>query len=827
MPIEIQNVDVKFETPGLGQFVTLQGSAMIDGAPATINQRITGLFNAAGELEAMNALAAGDLKIDGLRPATLVKFAPEQRELIDQAVGSGLTVAATSTVSGSDMNVELNANAHAFSMRANATKRPDAVNIVSTLLTLNVTPELAASLQRGSEKPITVAEPTTITLDLSQIDLIKNAQGSFALADQPITGSLSVNDVVLQNAPGFAEPLGVRELVAQLTREREGSYDTYLINGDVTLHRAQADRLLGHARYKIKLDTRQVGEAPREIRPHADIGFTELSIRHLERMMAMERGAISQWTGDKGELSAHVEGQIGSNLRANLRSALPNLKGDFNAETDMKMVTVTAQTSTLSLSREAVEKRLNPPPPKAATAAARRAAEEDQESAPAPANITMAADVPMTLDVQKLRFPLAMATREAFDPAQVEIDIRLTGGPITLINPDQQQTSGSDLNVALNTANLAEGLNFSIKGKAEAESSSSPSQPEDKTRKEPPFTIGEPTKDQPQTAPATPVGPGDIDISGKLVGFLSEAGAFDVDAAKLQMTANVKSMPSAIADAFANMKGLLVAAVGPQMNATFVADDFSVNSGTLNARIDATNGWLEAPLRGREHAFRTLRDESVRAELAISPALRDRLLQNIHPILADIRTTEQPLRINLPLVVAPINEETHAFDISQLKADIEITIGKVELDSGSKTLSVLRFFGEDKERATIPGEIAPITATIRNGVVKYQKFAVNIDKYTLNYSGEINLVKSTVDLRTEVPLRALGHAVKELEPYADKIAVPLVTRGTFGNLKTQIDPDFDVGKAALDAGFRGSLQQLFEGGEGPLGDLLEDLRNKN
>ena len=310
------------------------------------------------------------------------------------------------------------------------------------------------------------------------------------------------------------------------------------------------------------------------------------------------------------------------------------------------------------------------------------------------------------------------------------------------------------------------------------------------------------------------------------MGFLSEAGAFDVDAAKLQMTANVKSMPTAIADAFANMKGLLVAAVGPQMNATFVADDFSVNSGTLNARIDATNGWLEAPLRGREHAFHTLRDESVRAELAISPALRDRLLQNIHPILADIRTTEQPLRVNLPLVVAPINEETHAFDISQLKADIEITIGKVELDSGSKTLSVLRLFGEDKQRATIPGEIAPITATIRNGVVKYQKFAVNIDKYTLNYSGEINLVKSTVDLRTEVPLRALGHAVKELEPYADKIAVPLVTRGTFGNLKTQIDPDFDVGKAALDAGFRGSLQQLFEGGEGPLGDLLKDLRNK-
>jgi hypothetical protein len=151
----------------------------------------------------------------------------------------------------------------------------------------------------------------------------------------------------------------------------------------------------------------------------------------------------------------------------------------------------------------------------------------------------------------------------------------------------------------------------------------------------------------------------------------------------------------------------------------------------------------------------------------------------------------------------------------------------VELDSGSRMLNVLRLFGEAEQRATIPGEIEPITATIRNGIVKYQKFAVHLDKYTLNYSGEIDLVNRTVNLRTEVPLQALGQSIRELEPYADKISVPLVTRGTFGDLKTQIDPKFDVGKAALEAGFRGSLQQLLEGNDpGSLRDLLEGIRKQ-
>ena len=245
------------------------------------------------------------------------------------------------------------------------------------------------------------------------------------------------------------------------------------------------------------------------------------------------------------------------------------------------------------------------------------------------------------------------------------------------------------------------------------------------------------------------------------------------------MIAKVNAVPTAIADAFANMQGLLVAAVGPQMNATFNADDFSVNSGQVDGRIDTNNGWLELLLRGRLNALRSPKGKPISAELAITPALRDRLLQKIHPILADIRTTEQPLRATLGNLILPTNGA-----LGRMNADIDLTIGKVEFDSGSTTLKLLALFNKDKDRSTIPGEIDPIKATIRKGIVKYEKFSVHIDKYHLNYFGEINLVKQTVNLTTEIPLEALAQGVDELSGYADKINVPLVTRGKFGALKT-------------------------------------------
>ena len=82
----------------------------------------------------------------------------------------------------------------------------------------------------------------------------------------------------------------------------------------------------------------------------------------------------------------------------------------------------------------------------------------------------------------------------------------------------------------------------------------------------------------------------------------------------------------------------------------------------------------------------------------------------------------------------------------------------MEFDSGSISLGLLNALNATST-STIPGHIEPIVARIRDGVVTYDRFTVRIDKYTLAYSGRIDLNTRTVDLRTELPLAGLAMSV--------------------------------------------------------------------
>ena len=88
------------------------------------------------------------------------------------------------------------------------------------------------------------------------------------------------------------------------------------------------------------------------------------------------------------------------------------------------------------------------------------------------------------------------------------------------------------------------------------------------------------------------------------------------------------------------------------------------------------------------------------------------------------------------------------------------------------------------------------------------------------YTGRIDLNTQTVDIRTEIPLDALAVTIEELQGYADKIVVPIVTRGKFGKLENRIDPDFDIAKAIAEAGLTGLIKEGLGGKDLDLGKLF-------
>ena len=312
--------------------------------------------------------------------------------------------------------------------------------------------------------------------------------------------------------------------------------------------------------------------------------------------------------------------------------------------------------------------------------------------------------------------------------------------------------------------------------------------------------------------------PGRLQLDGTVTGLMTD-DLLTASAATVVLSAKVHGLHTAVIDGLGDMGGLLVAALGPRIDAVAVADNFSRDSGTLQWWIEATNGWFDGTVAGRDNALIVDSEAPVHAELDLTPPLRERLLYKIHPLLADIRATEQPIRATIGAASIPLDG-----DVSRLDAKLELTVGKVEFDSGSEALALLTLANATDAR-TLPGEIEPIRATIRKGIVTYERFAVKIDKYTFIYTGTINLNTRYVDLKTEIPLDGLAGTFHELEGYTENISVPIRYRGRFGNVRAEVEPEF-LAEAAAQLGLRYGIGELERQTGVPIGNILDGLFGK-
>ena len=431
--------------------------------------------------------------------------------------------------------------------------------------------------------------------------------------------------------------------------------------------------------------------------------------------------------------------------------------GDFEVTLDGPMISITAEGVDVTLPRSALQQRMG----KA---------------------VTVVADVPMALVVRSLRLPYAALGGAPFDGADVDVDLEFVGGPLVLDEPRIGRNTIRNIRVTLAGGDLGVGLTAQITGDIEF--------------------VGARV-------------PGRLQLDGTVTGLMTD-DLLTASAATVVLSAKVHGLHTAVIDGLGDMGGLLVAALGPRIDAVAVADNFSRDSGTLQWRIEATNGWLDGTVAGRDNALIVDSEAPVHAELDLTPPLRERLLYKIHPLLADIRATEQPIRATIGAASIPLDG-----DVSRLDARLEITVGKVEFDSGSEALALLTLANATDAR-TLPGEIEPIRATIRKGIVTYERFAVKIDKYTFIYTGTINLNTRYVDLRTEIPLDGLAGTFHELEGYTDNISVPILYRGTFGNVRAEVEPEF-LAEAAAELGIRFGIGELERQTGVPIGDILEGL----
>ncbi|MDY7107498.1 MAG: hypothetical protein SYC29_02570 [Planctomycetota bacterium] len=757
--IAISNIMIAARTTGLAKRIDIDGSVNLDEGTITLEQQVGGLVDAAGELALEAARPIGRIELTGLDGARLTPLLGKAGA--DPAVAMILAgdVSASLETSSEDEGLlgDLRFRTDTLDARGSAVQRGGTLRIASGEAIVTLTPALVAAVQEDSEEPIRLEAPAKAVITVRPFDLAGDFDSNYTLPETPIEATIALDDAQLAHG-ALEEPVRVRRLKADVAA-RLGAALAWSANGD-----AQIDRTDDGGRVSaLAFDLGAEDDRPT---PRGTITADRLVVRNLEAVLGLARDTLAGWVGREGAVTAVLSDDTTAR-RLTLRSNLDNLKGEMRLAMEKDAVSVSAEALRFSLGREAATSMLRPPTGDA------------KESA-----ITVTGDVPFTASLKEFRVPLALTKGKSFDPKTVTIEATLEGGPLELANADGVFSSLRDLRINAKTEDLAQGIELTLTG---------------------------------STAAPQAMKEGEISITGTLDGLVSDENAFDRGGAILTMTADAQRVPTVIADALLDLEGLLVAAVGEEMSVTFESKRFSPNTGWVDGRIETTNGFLEGIVKGREDSLKSTQQRPIIGELDVTPPLRDRLLEPIHPIFADIRSVEHPVRFTVPKrLILPLDG-----DVGRLKADLEIDVGPVEFDSGSLMLRLMRRFDTPEE--TIPGSIELIEAEIRKGVVGYERFAVHIGKYTLIYEGEVDLNTRTVDLRTELPLEALALTFEELEGYVDKIIVPIWTHGPLEKPKTEIHPDFDLAEAAARAGFRGVLRDILKDRGNPFGDILDDL----
>ncbi|MHC4416807.1 MAG: hypothetical protein ACYS0G_16175 [Planctomycetota bacterium] len=701
---------------------------------ASADALLRDLIDAEGRL-VLDALSSeGTATLRGLEPETLARFAGQHAELIGATVDDPFDLTAVTSLRRGALDIALTAAGPDLDFEVKGTRREGTLSVAEGSGRLVATPALAAALQ-DSPAPIVLAEPAEVTFELEPFEIPSAPEGEAGALPESISGHLTLASAVLDNVPGLVEPLGVRDLEADATVRPGGPEPSISVTGDARLRRAAHDQDVAVVRCTaVDLRQGEVGEVSVEI--------TDLSIRRLGAMLGNVDGdQIAEWIGESGGLTVAL-GEHGAGVQAEIGADFPHLAGDFVARDDGEAISVTAEAPRLSLSRSALQKRLTPAPAERPDAGSTRIAVVD--------------DVPLTLAIRSLRLPRAALAGEPFDGDAVDVDVALRGGPLILDDAEVGRNRIDRLDIRLVSRNLNAGLDVSVTGDV--------------------------------TFRGAPE-PGRIELDGRVTGLMAD-GVLAPDRARLTMTTRVNGLHTAVVDAVAGMQGLLLAAVGSPVDVEATAQSFTPGSGVLTAEIVTPNGKLEGQVTGRDNGLSVEPEHPVKAELEITPPFSERLLKKIHPLLADIRTTDQPLRATVSRGFVPMDG-----DVRRLQAQIEITIGGVELDSGSTTLALLTVVNLAKgspgaDARTIPGYIEPIKARIADGVVSYDEFTVKIDKYTLVYSGTVDLNARTVDLRTSIPLEGLAQDIRELRALPDDTIVPLVTSGSIDDPETTVDPSF-------------------------------------
>jgi hypothetical protein len=687
----VRGLGATFALPSSGSPGSVDLAARIDGAETRIVQRFAAIPEAFDDPAAFGL--EGTIDVRGLDPSVIARFAPAAKDSLGVLGAGPLTLSARNRTEAGAIAVDFTLAAATLNASGNARYAKDAFAATNLACDVSLTPEVLASVKLPDT--VALAPGAKASVRVPTLAVARGAEGWAPSGD--IAARVTVDRLRIERAPGLKGTLEVPRLEADAT---------YAMKDERATAKGFASLGAGGSAGRLAYDV--IWKKPAEAKlfrgVEGTLALSQFDLAQVEGALGLVPGGYSGMLGGAGDCT--VELRERGAAQAKVALVFPKTRGDVTID-----VVEEAGGRAARASGE-VDAQIAP------EAFARLAGlGKDQKrriTAPVDAKFAIkSAEVPLDADLKPLLADAALDVSGSLSPVGVEV---------TDAQGVKSVVSTGALALSARSARLSDELTIRVTGSG---------------------------------AERQGVDAGALDLDARVRGAVARGR--DAKAAPIvDATLKATRFPAATVDAIAGTKGAVGRYLGDAIDANVTAQGLSKTAGALAMTLSSPFAALEAPALTVAGGFlRSGADKPVRANITLSPEVREELLTAINPVFSDVQSKERA-RFTLTNLAWPMDGDRRKFD-----AAFTLETGEIQL-TNSGSLAFLLSLLQAGRTEGFEAQIDPLRATIAKGRLTYRDFALRAGKTqqgawrnSLVFSGDIDLAAKPVyanAITTAVPL---------------------------------------------------------------------------
>ncbi|MGE3108618.1 MAG: hypothetical protein AB7G11_07700 [Phycisphaerales bacterium] len=283
-------------------------------------------------------------------------------------------------------------------------------------------------------------------------------------------------------------------------------------------------------------------------------------------------------------------------------------------------------------------------------------------------------------------------------------------------------------------------------------------------------------------------------LAGSLDHLADAAGVLTTDAAELNADGDLQGLPTALVDALANQKGLVVDALGAILTVNLKAQHLSRSGGTLNLTADAPR--LDARIVGKIENGTFMQTGPMQADLTevVAPLVK-RFAGGLPLVETVVKTPQDEKGV---ITATNFTFPADGKDMTKFNGVITADLGTAQFEAQGFFSQLLKFAG-GRRSGVIGRKIEPFTVRADHGVLTYDRFRFPLGEFTVETRGTVDLVGRKINVVTYVPLFALadetvgllggGAILANIKILDRNTLVPIKVSGSLDNPKAQPDAE--------------------------------------